>query len=58
MTYNFDVERWYETQLRLLDDRRLRGEIGREEYEAEVKRLDEGYDEMQDRLDRAYVLHD
>lgn len=56
MTYNFDSDRWYEQQLRLLEHRLQRGEIDETQYRAELDKLDERYDEMLSRLDGTYTL--
>jgi hypothetical protein len=56
VTYNFDPDRWYENQRRLLDARRDRGEIDVAAWEAELERLDARYDEMSRRLDTAFDL--
>ena len=56
MTYNFDPERWYETQRALLDARRREGELDDRQYEAAVEDLDRRYEEMLDRLDGSFSL--
>ena len=56
MTYNFDPERWYETQRALLDARRREGELDDRQYEAAVEDLDRRYEEMTARLSRSFEL--
>jgi hypothetical protein len=56
MTYNFDPERWYENQRRVIDLRRERGELDDARYQAELDDLEHRYDEMQSRLDRPFGL--
>jgi hypothetical protein len=56
MTYNFDPERWYESRLRVLEARRVRGEIDQQEYERLVEDLDRSYEEMLDRLDGTFQI--
>ena len=56
MTYNFDAERWYENQLRLLDHRLSAGEIDEAQYQLERGELDDQYEEMLRRLDGTYTL--
>ncbi len=56
MTYNFDVDRWYENHRALLEHRRATGEIGQAEFETELERLGERYDEMLERLDGSFQL--
>ena len=56
MTYNFDPDRWFENQRRLLDARRDRGEIDAAGYDAEIERLEARYDEMSRRLDASFDL--
>jgi len=58
MTYNFDIDRWYENQLEELESRRRRGEIDDEEYEKTVQELDRRHAEMWDRLGRSYQIPD
>lgn len=56
MTYNFDPDRWYDNQLALLRNRRDKGEIDADEFERELVRLEERYDQMQQRLDSTFEL--
>ena len=56
MTYNFDPDRWYETQLRRLEHRLAEGEIDDRQYRRTLEDLDRRYDEMLRRLDGTYVL--
>ncbi len=56
MTYNFDADRWYENQRALLEHRRARGELSAAEFETEIERLDERYDEMLRRLNGPFEL--
>jgi len=58
MTYNFDPDRWYESQLRLLDHRLSLGEIDDSRHRAELEDLDRRYEEMLRRLDGSYSLPD
>ena len=54
MTYNFDPDRWYENQRRLLDARRDGGELDVGAYQREVDALEARYDAMTSRLDKAF----
>jgi len=56
VTYNFDPDRWYENQRRVLDARRDRGELEAAAYEAELERLEARFEEMSRRLDAAFEL--
>jgi hypothetical protein len=56
MTYNFDPDRWYESQLRLLDHRLEEGEIDEAERRAQRDQLETRYEEMLRRLDGTYVV--
>jgi hypothetical protein len=56
MTYNFDPERWYEMQRRVLDGRRERGELDEQAYRVELEQLERRYDDMQARLDKPFGL--
>ena len=58
MTYNFDPERWYENQQRLLDHRLTLGEIDEARYQLELEALDKRHEEMLRRLDGSYTLPD
>ncbi len=56
MTYNFDPDRWYENQRRVIDLRRERGDLDDARYQAELDDLERRYDEMQSRLDKPFGL--
>jgi len=49
MTYNFDPEAWYDRELDALEARRAAGELADEDYQAELDRLAERYQELVDR---------
>ena len=56
MTYNFDPDRWYENQRRVIDLRHERGELDEVQFQAELDALEQRYDEMQSRLDKPFGL--
>jgi len=56
MTYNFDPDRWYENQRALLERRRACGEIDAGQFEEELERLGQRYDEMLRRLDGPFEI--
>ena len=56
MTYNFDPDRWYEDQRRLLERRREEGVLDERAFEEASKDLERRYDEMVARLDGTYQL--
>ncbi len=56
MTYNFDADRWYENQRAVLEHRRATGAITAAEFEEELERLGERYDEMLERLSGPFGL--
>ena len=56
MTYNFDPDRWYERQKRLLDHRLKAGEIDEDRYRDELGELETRYEDMVRRLDGTYSL--
>jgi hypothetical protein len=56
MTYNFDPDRWYENQRALLEHSRARGELSAAEFEQQLERLGERYDEMLQRLTGPFEL--
>jgi len=58
VTYNFDPDRWYENQRRVLDGRRERGELDDGAYQAGLDDLERRYDEMTSRLDKPFDLSD
>ena len=58
MTYNFDPDRWYDNNLAVLEERRRRAELDEAAFKAAVAELDAQYDEMVDRLDHSYMLHE
>ena len=53
MTYNFDFDRWYENQRRVLDARKASGELDEEAMAKLLEELETRYDEMCRRLDRS-----
>ena len=56
MTYNFDPDRWYENQRRVLEARLARGEVTDAEYQAGLSDLERRYDAMTSRLDKPFDL--
>ncbi len=56
MTYNFDADRWYENQKVLLEQRRAQGELTEAQFEEELERLGERYDEMLQRMNGPFEL--
>jgi hypothetical protein len=56
MTYNFDPDRWYEDQRRLLELKRQEGTIDAAAHESAVAELERRYEAMLARLDRTYQL--
>ena len=56
MTYNFDPDRWYDNQRRVLDARRERGELTEDDYRAALDDLERRYEEMVSRLDKPFDL--
>ena len=56
MTYNFDPDRWYENQRRVLEARLARGGVTDAEYQAGLSDLERRYDAMTSRLDKPFDL--
>jgi hypothetical protein len=56
VTYNFDPERWYENQRRLLLVRRERGELDEREFADALEELERRLEEMLAKLDRPFDL--
>jgi hypothetical protein len=56
LTYNFDPDRWLENNRELLEQRRHRGELTPEQFEAELAELERRHEDMVRRLDGTYRL--
>lgn len=56
MTYNFDAEKWYENQGRLLDLQRETGKLDEHAYAEALADLDRRYEEMVARLSGPFEL--
>ena len=56
MTYNFDVERWFETHKAILDARLQKGELDAEGFRLALEDLDRRADEMLGRLDGTFQI--
>jgi hypothetical protein len=56
MTYNFDPDRWYEDQLRLLEIRRRDGALDERAYAEALQELERRYEKMVARLDGTFEL--
>ena len=56
VTYNFDPERWYENQRRLLELRHDSGEVDDKTFAEQVAELDRRYEEMLVRLNHSFQL--
>jgi len=56
MTYNFDPDRWYENERRVLEMRIASGKLAPDRVETALSSLDQRYDEMVKRLDGTYQL--
>ena len=56
MTYNFDPDKWYENQRRLLLARRERGELDERELADALEELERRLEEMLAKLDRPFEL--
>ena len=57
MTYNFDPDKWYDTEQSVLQSKLKTGEITQAEYDDEVAALDKKLENMWDRLDGTYQLN-
>ena len=58
MTYNFDADKWYDIEVRMLTRRFDAGELTRSELDDAMDRLDRRHSEMLERLDGTYQLPD
>ena len=57
MTYNFDPDKWYESELSYLDTRMKSGKISKEEFIRAIEKLEKQYEEIWKRLDGSYQIH-
>lgn len=57
MTYNFDPDRWYDDQVRVLEMRRAAGEINETAVAAAIADLERRYQAMVARLEGTYQLN-
>jgi hypothetical protein len=57
VTYNFDPDRWYENQRRVLDAKRERGELTDQDYQAGLDDLERRYEDMTSRLDKPFDVN-
>ena len=58
MTYNFDPDRWYETERNFLDHRFALGQISEKELDDSLDALWKRYEDMLVRLDGTYRICD
>jgi len=56
MTYNFDVEAWFERELNRLQAIKAKGELDDKAYAAAMEELERRADEMQSRLDGSFPV--
>ena len=56
MTYNFDPDRWYDDEYRLLQLALKQGRMTAAEFDRRVETLSGKYDDMIARLDGTYEL--
>jgi hypothetical protein len=56
MTYNFDPDRWYEDQRRLLELRRRDGTLDEAAFDEAERKLERRYNSMLARLDGTFRL--
>lgn len=56
MTYNFDPDRWYESERVRLEQRQRAGGLSDEEAAKALEELDRRYEAMLARLDGTYSL--
>ena len=57
MTYNFDLDKWYDNELFLIQSKLKTGEIKHNEYDVAVEILDNKLEEMWKRLDGTYQVN-
>jgi hypothetical protein len=56
MTYNFDPDQWYESELAVIRSSYEAGKISLQEYEKAEKALDKRLDDMWRRIDGTYRI--
>jgi len=57
MTNNFDLDKWYDNELFLIQSKLETGEIKQNEYDVAVEILDKKLEEMWKRLDGTYQVN-
>ena len=56
MTYNFDPDNWYESEIAYLRNKLKSGMISEEDFQKEIEDLDNQHEEMWKRLDGSYQI--
>jgi hypothetical protein len=56
VTYNFDVDGWYDRQRAVLEAKRQKGELDDAALAAALEDLDRRYEELLARLDKPFEL--
>lgn len=56
MTYNFDPDKWYRSELAILRARLESGKVTPSEYDRAVAELEDRYNAMWERLDGTYQI--
>jgi hypothetical protein len=56
MTYNFDPDRWYENQRRLIEARRAEAAMDEETLAAALEELERRYEQLTARMDHPFDL--
>jgi len=56
MTYNFDLDKWYNDELYILQSKLKHGEITDSGYDQAIESLGIKFDEMWSRLDGTYQI--
>ena len=56
MTYNFDPDRWYETERAALEERLRSGAISESEFKNALQELDKRYEDLWKRLDGSFQI--
>jgi len=56
MTYNFDIEQWWDREYQALKIRLDSGEIDNASFDSELAQLQDRFDELNQRLDGTFRL--
>lgn len=56
MTYNFDLDRWWDREYLLLEQRRVRGDLDARDFDEAVRDLEQRLERLTRNLDGSYQV--